>query len=145
MRGRSAAVHALLVCDDVREEVTGKLMLVGVYPGVIAFAPPFPVVLHRLHVVAMIDAVAASGTTATVQLFAPAGRRPVRQGTITLPATAEPISLPLIFELRDVTFDRIGSYRIRLTLDERAVAETRLIAGLMKDDSEVETLSSEAV
>jgi hypothetical protein len=99
-----------LLCDDVRREDNGKLIVLGLYFGVIT-VPQFPAILPSLTVLSVFNADRPSNSPFTMRvqrlengrtIFEAQGFAPVLQpGPVVMPVKVAP-----------VRFDEAGAYNI---------------------------------
>ena len=117
---RTPIVRSFIMCEHIREEMRGKLTLVGTYADTIEINVPFPASIHPLFFLFHIDGKRAGGKTVTLSLFSPKGRRPL----FSLPFKIEQdnkTSAAAAFGWTTPKFETPGVYRVRLALDGRTI------------------------
>lgn len=120
---RQPIVRAFLICEDVRQEVNGKVALLGIYGDTINFLTDLPAVLDRLGFFFALDAKAVSGKKLTLKFFPPNSRKPMFEISGKIPkldATGVNFS-PLI---NNAQFKKEGRYRVTLAIDGKNVFST---------------------
>ena len=115
------SVTSALICDEVRREVSGKLILIGVYTGGIVATQPLPLVIK---LVVYIAGFAQPGDHVfDFRLMPPTGRKPIVEGTGKLVIGAEHLDsqgragygLPL--QLPILRFEREGIHNVQVRIN----------------------------
>ncbi|MEZ5887665.1 MAG: hypothetical protein R3D56_12395 [Paracoccaceae bacterium] len=107
-------VNTALLCDDVRREDNGKLILIGVYTGGIVFSGPFPAALSNLFVFLSANT-SLEDVDVEFRLFQNTGARELRlvRGNFKRDAKAPTSALGRIdlpIPLGPIAFDEAGDY-----------------------------------
>jgi len=110
----------MLLCDlTIREAVTGKISLIGVFENISAAA--FPVVHRGLAVYAKL-ADAEGDYAIRLDLVRLDDGHVLAQGTLRATFGSRMTPGELVFNLENLGFERAGRYEFRLYADDRFVA-----------------------
>jgi hypothetical protein len=112
-------LHAMLVCDvTIRDAATGKVSLVGIFETIQAFT--FPVVHPALCVYVNLTDLLGQYTM-RLDLTRIDDDVSQRLGEMTVTFTDPMQPAEVIFDLRDLVFERPGRYEFRLSANGRYV------------------------
>jgi hypothetical protein len=111
-------VRALVVCDDIRREASGKLSLMGTYNSVIVLSAPAPATLPMLSFWIELDVKKKAFDNVAFRLLAPSGR-PVFEGSggVEFPHLGEPGSISLT--AAPIQLPELGHYKFQLGMDQK--------------------------
>ena len=108
---------SVIICDDIRQEATGKQILVGVYTGAVIL-PAFPTVLEKLCIRITGWVYQGAGThSATLALDGPKRRNILRDDNISLNVTHPDQQAVLNVTMRPFEFQEQGTYKIRFGVE----------------------------
>jgi len=105
-----------LICDDVRQENNGKLIVIGLYlPDIAAFQ--IPVLLPSLTFIQALESDRPGQWTFRMKLTHLESGHQVAEamGAINV---AQPGLAVSVVKFGNVTFDRLGTYNMTLTIEE---------------------------
>jgi hypothetical protein len=114
-------IRSVILCDDVRQEVTGKEILIGVYNDSMIF-PSLPGSLKQLILRISCDLLDKDLKTAVISLRDPSGTK-LSDQTIdltTLPANEHPV---FGFIIQGLVLYAAGTYSIELTTNASSTPE----------------------
>jgi uncharacterized protein DUF6941 len=97
-------LRSFLVCDDVRREITGKEILIGVYADAMVF-PAFPATIRQI-VFRVSGVVSTKEATEIAFRIEDENGNPKGEAAGTMPAAAAPRHVTFAFAFENVTFDK---------------------------------------
>jgi hypothetical protein len=109
-------IRSVLICDDIRQEVSGKEILIGVYNDSMLFNT-FPARLRQLVIRTVIDMIDKSVTRITLSLKDPNG---TALGNFVAPLNEMDLTsyIAFGFGIQDVVLYSPGPYSIYLSADD---------------------------
>ena len=132
-------ITSMIICDDVRQETSGKQTLVGVYAGEL-IVRSFPVKFHQLCFRLGLRLDGSKHHTATLLVKS-------RGGKVVLNATTEAnikegdLNAVFVFGLRGAHFEEADDYEIEFALDGLKTVAGEFVVRLPKTESESSRLS----
>lgn len=114
-------LRAMLICDyTIRDGETGKVSVIGIFVQI--RTPSFPVVHPALCVYVNVDD-AEGEYLMRLDLVRVEDEKTIGTGEMKVEAPDRSRPLELVFELRNVVFDRAGAYQFRIVANRRHVGE----------------------
>jgi len=107
----------LIICDDVREEVSRKQIIIGAYAGVILL-PQIPYVVATFAVRFEVMAKRVHYEQISCRVVKPNGEDLFDSIKRPLDVTYQEFPISLFFTNLWSTFDQVGKYNIFLSMDE---------------------------
>ena len=112
-----------LICDDVRQENTGKFLIIGMYMGNITVTQ-LPFALPTLTFFQTLEADRLGGYTVRVQIQHVETGRILAQAVALMDVNQAPTGLPVqvlnSVKFGNIMFDRAGSYSLNVMVDGQA-------------------------
>ena len=104
-----------LICDDIRQEITGNFILVGVVNHF--RVPQLPVVAMKLHVFTRWTA-GVGQFTETVKLIAPDGTTVMRKGEVKFSLPEANMHATNVMLFTQIEFKVAGTYYVEVLVDD---------------------------
>jgi hypothetical protein len=140
MPNNSYNVRFVIICDDIRQEVSGKEILIGVYNDAI-LCPAFPIVIQKLIV--RVSVSAPIGSIFKVFKVALADSKDHKLFEIASDVKGVETDDPhLIFAVAafGVVFPREGTYKILFGIDEEPKVIWEIVVRVPKNQEETKRL-----
>jgi hypothetical protein len=104
-----------LICDDIRQEITGNFILVGVVNHF--RVPQLPIVAMKLHVFTRWTA-GVGQFTETVKLIAPDGTTVMRKGEVKFSLPEANMHATNVMLFTQIEFKVAGTYYVEVLVDD---------------------------
>lgn len=143
MSSRAFKLTSLIVCDDIRQEVTGKQILVGVYTGTIILSS-FPAALNKLCIRITGWVSGGVGTRkAVLAIDGPDKKNVLRDDSIVLNVARPDQQIVLNITLGSFEFREQGKYKIRFGVEGPARQVGMFIARVPESKREAKRLQTD--
>src|SRR4051794_10219322 len=110
MSKKNFKIRSVILCDDVRQEVSGKEILIGVYNDVLIFGK-MPSALTRLVCRVSLDLIPPRQAKANLLIVDPSGEILIRGNDLDIESSADPPAIAGLIQ-GSVLFSQAGKYTI---------------------------------
>lgn len=124
-----------IFCDDVRQEVSGKQILVGVYGSDIRANAPGPI---DIWVWMRVSGLKTGAYDFHMQMLAPGEQKPLGGAKGQIEIVAESYPIPLAFGPYRIRAEKEGDLVVTVQIDEEHMEAGRISVGFGKPDEETE-------
>lgn len=132
----AAKALSLIVADSIREEVGGKLFIVGLYTHVEMDEPPTEDDSHGLSVMAHVLGLEEGEHSVELEIFDIDGEQRLSAGPETVISTSERKITRVLMHITDFYFPTSGRYVFNLLINKDKVAEHIAVVSFPSGDEE---------